>query len=97
VWSIKDYTDYLQENSPRSTGQNERLEAEIMELYPPIHSAPLFQVRPCVIVDSEGHLLVWYLPSILTLKRQVRALFICFEVKLFNIHAGTDVEFVKNY
>ena len=49
-----------------------------MELYPPIHSAPLFQVRPCVIVDSEGHLLVWYLPSILTLKRQVRALFLFF-------------------
>ena len=82
VWSIKDYTDYLQEISPRSTGQNECLEAELTDRYPPIHSPCLFQVRPCVIVDSEGHLLVWYLPSILTLKRQVCALFIYFRRRI---------------
>jgi len=82
VWSIKDYTNYLQENSPRSTGKNEHLEAKIMKSYPPIHSPPLFQVRPCVIVDSEGYLLVWYLPSILTLKRQVGTMSIYFWRKL---------------
>jgi len=68
-WSVKRYVEELRERGIRCTGRQEMIEEEICELFPP-GEAQLVH-RPCVVVDSEGIILLWYLPRLLSLKRGV--------------------------
>jgi hypothetical protein len=69
-WSIVDYLAELGRRNKRCRGMNEQLERAMLRLFPPPESELISE--PCVVVDSEGRILLWYLPSLLGLKRQVR-------------------------
>jgi hypothetical protein len=69
-WSIVDYLAELGRRNKRCRGTNEELERELLRLFPPLDSELV--CAPCVVVDSEGRILLWYLPGLLALKSQVR-------------------------
>jgi len=68
-WSVVDYVAELNRRSKRCTGRNETLERDLLRLFPPC-TTELVSV-PCVVVDSEGIILLWYLPGLLCGQRQV--------------------------
>ena len=69
-WSIVDYMAELDRRSKRCRGRNEQLEREMLRLFPPLESELVS--APCVVVDSEGRVILWYLPGLLGRKCQVR-------------------------
>jgi len=69
-WSIVDYLAELGRRNRRCRGTNEQLERELLRLFPPPESELISE--PCVVVDSKGRILLWYLPGLMGLKRQVR-------------------------
>ena len=68
-WTVQEYVAELCRRNKRCQGRNEALEAEMMELFPPDEEELV--ADPCVVVDSEGTILMWYLPGILCSRRQV--------------------------
>ena len=68
-WSAKAYMEELRKQGVRCTGQHEGIEEHLRHLFPPLETE--FVHRPCVVVDSEGFILLWYLPRLLTSKRAV--------------------------
>ena len=71
-WSVKDYTDELRRISPRCTGLNNGLEEKLLKSFPPLQNETFMSSG--VVTDKNGLILMWYLPRILTPKRQVRDL-----------------------
>ena len=68
-WDAVRYDDRI---TIRCTGQNPAAEATIMENYPPIYSPPARRpAEATAVVDRNGVILFWYLPSVLTIGRQV--------------------------
>ena len=49
-------------------------EIKLQSQYKPIYSEPILSVRPGIVTDLFGKILVWYLPSILHPDRQVCAI-----------------------
>jgi len=68
-WSVVDYVVELNRRSKRCIRQNETLEQDLLRLFP-LCTTELVSV-PCVVVDSEGIILLWYLPGLLCGQRQV--------------------------
>lgn len=68
-WSVVDYLAELGRRNKRCRGTNAALELEMLRLFPPPESELIS--APCVVVDSEGRILLWYLPGLIGLKRQV--------------------------
>jgi hypothetical protein len=68
-WSVVDYMAELGRRSKRCGGRDEELEREMLRLFPPPESELV--AEPCVVVDSEGRILLWYLPGLMELKQQV--------------------------
>jgi hypothetical protein len=64
-----DYLAELRRRNKRCRGTNERLEREMLRMFPPLESELVS--APSVVVDSEGRILLWYLPGLIGLKRQV--------------------------
>ena len=60
-WTVQEYVAELRRRNNRCRGRNEALEAVMMELFPPDEEELV--ADPCVVVDSEGTILMWYLPS----------------------------------
>ena len=71
---MENYITELQDIGPRCSGQQEKAEERLMAAFPPGNST--FLTTPAVICDQDGLALVWYLPSILSRKRQVSDLVI---------------------
>lgn len=68
-WSVLDYLAELGRRNKVCRGRNEKLELELLRLFPPRPSEK--EYTPCVVVDVEGRILLWYLPGLLALKQQV--------------------------
>lgn len=68
-WSVIDYLAELSRRNKRCRGRNEQQERELLRLFPPPTSALVS--APCVAVDCEGRILVWYLPGLMGRKFQV--------------------------
>ena len=70
LWAIEDYVERL--SSSRTTAKEETLRKD----FPPLYTAengqllPL-QEDPCVVVDSRGIIILWYMPSSFSSKRNV--------------------------
>ncbi|CAA7266454.1 unnamed protein product [Cyclocybe aegerita] len=64
-WSIADYSHFLEVQSPCSTGRNETLEAKLQTRFPPLNASRNLETQPFIVVDKEGHIVMWYLPGIL--------------------------------
>ena len=73
TWKIGDYEARLLQKGVRCSGQNEKVEAEMMAEFPPIGNMLGREDQPLVITDAEGTLLVWYLPGLISQTRQVCA------------------------
>ena len=68
-WSVVDYVAELRRRSKRCYGRNEELEADLLKAFP-LETAERISA-PCVVVDCKGRILLWYLPGLLCLSRQV--------------------------
>ena len=68
-WSVLDYVAELGRRNKVCRGRNEKLESDLLRLFPPGREEK--EDRPCVVVDCEGRILLWYLPGLLALKQQV--------------------------
>ena len=73
VFTSWDADDYAESLSIRQTGKNPKIEASMMESYPPIASDPVGHVytQPTTICDSQGIILAWHLPGAIMRHRQV--------------------------
>ena len=67
-WSADEYAQSL---SPRCTGQNMKVESRLLQEFPPLFTPTRLETEPCIIIDKDGRILLWYLPGILTKKRVV--------------------------
>ena len=63
--------DYVEDLTMRATGQNEKVEAKLRRKYPPIFSPDAYHMKPCIVTDKLGNLMLWYLPGALTITRYV--------------------------
>ena len=61
-WSINDYIDIL-----KIGGQE--AEEKLLRMFPPGETELINS--PCVIVDKNGKILLWYLPQVISPKRRV--------------------------
>jgi hypothetical protein len=68
-WSVMEYIDALKEVGPRCSGQQDKVENKLMSTFPPGKSTLISS--PTVMCDQEGSVLAWYLPGILSPRRQV--------------------------
>ena len=66
-WDVRHYRDNI---STKNEGMNEEFEESLKRRYPPINGYGKI-TEPCVVIDNEGIILVWYIPNILTVERQV--------------------------
>jgi len=73
-WSVVNYVEALSTMRTRCTGMQSHIENRLQDLFPLERSESI--AEPCVVVDSEGIILFWFLPGLLNLllnwKRQVR-------------------------
>ena len=68
-WSVHDYVAELCDIAPRCSGLQDQVERQFSDLFP---AGPKeFVSSPCVVGDKDGLLLTWYLPGVLSPKRQV--------------------------
>jgi hypothetical protein len=72
AWTVHQYMVELTRLGKRCTGMQDRVEGELNDLFPP--AATVAIAEPCVIVDSDGIILLWFLPGLLNKKRQVSRL-----------------------
>lgn len=71
-WSAE---EYISELPCRPRGFHSDVEERLANLFPPLFQPPLPEMtKPCIIVDSCGVILLWYLPGILSQERQVGSL-----------------------
>ncbi|KAF9529989.1 hypothetical protein CPB83DRAFT_734135, partial [Crepidotus variabilis] len=63
-WSATEYVKHL---SARCTGKNKIVENKLLNKFPSLPQGNY--AKPMVIRDSQGNILLWYLPSIFTMSR----------------------------
>jgi hypothetical protein len=71
-WNVE---DYLKRIGKKPTGMNGEFEDRLKQEFPPgkeIGAAVILE--PCIIVDSEGNILLWHLPDIISQNAEVRSL-----------------------
>jgi hypothetical protein len=71
-WSIEEYAGQLSRSQNIGTPENE---ARLKEKFPPIYKAingllPL-QDEPCIVMDSQNIIVLWYMPDALSKRRNV--------------------------
>jgi len=69
TWTIHQYMAELTRLGKHCTGMQDWVEQELYDLFPP--AATVAIAEPCVIVDSDGIILLWFLSGLLNKKRQV--------------------------
>jgi hypothetical protein len=67
--------DYVSDLTPSATGQNLNIEAKLMKKYPPIFEPTIYMMRPCIVPDKDGNILLWYLPGAMTAQYTVSYFF----------------------
>jgi hypothetical protein len=74
-WDITRYAERVPKNPSKSgtKGSNEK-EAALRKRHPPLNG--FTASMPCIIIDMQGFILVWYLPGILTDSRQAGLFFL---------------------
>jgi len=67
---VIDYVVELKHRGSRCTGQNADMEADLLCLFPVIEPGVTLY-DPCLVADSEGRIMFWFLPGIVSPKRRV--------------------------
>jgi len=65
-WSIEDYLTALSEMGKWCTGMQRDIEHHLWTVFPP--NTPESILAPCLIIDLNDKVLVWFLPSLLDVK-----------------------------
>jgi hypothetical protein len=68
-WAVEDYVEALSGIGPRCSGKQTEIESRLRCLFPPGATETI--IEPCVVVDSKGIVLLWFLPGLLHPRRQV--------------------------
>jgi hypothetical protein len=68
-WSVVKYVEILSRMGTRCTGVQDHIEEELRRLFPPAATETI--AEPCLVVDSEGMILLWFLPGLVKSERQV--------------------------
>lgn len=68
-WSAAQYLNTLNTFGSRCNGMQTEVEKRMRQLYLPNENEEIS--HPCLVVDSEENVLVWFLPGLLSSKRQV--------------------------
>ncbi|KAF8952900.1 hypothetical protein BDZ97DRAFT_1767909 [Flammula alnicola] len=64
-WSIREYSRRL---TACQNVRSAKLEADLMKDFRPLTSGALQLIKtPCIVVDSEDNIVLWYLPDALTI------------------------------
>ncbi|KAF8950121.1 hypothetical protein BDZ97DRAFT_1771744 [Flammula alnicola] len=67
TWSIREYSSRL---TACQNVRSAKLEADLMKDFPPLTPGALQLIKtPCIVVDSEDNIVLWYLPEALTIRR----------------------------
>jgi len=69
AWSVVQYLVELKRLGKCCTGMQEHVEGELLQLF--LSGAIQTISEPCVVLDSEGIILLWFLPGLLGRKRKV--------------------------
>jgi len=72
VWSVWQYANALTEAGKCCMGMQPEVEQELSHLFPPNKMETIS--KPCVVVDSEGIVLLWFLLGLLNCTCQVDTL-----------------------
>jgi hypothetical protein len=86
-WSVVEYVEALTKMGKRCTGMQEHIEKKLCQQFPPAESESI--VDPYLVTDSEGNILLWFLPGLLGNNRQVNF------ISLFNF--SMTIEFNRKY
>lgn len=71
-WDAVRYADRI---TPKMTGRNREAELELRMRFKPVsHGEPLVLDKPATLVDSHGVILAWYMPNLISLRKQVSTL-----------------------
>jgi len=54
-----------------ATGQNAKVEGQLLKKYPPIFSLAKYKIKPCLVKDKGGNIILWYIPGAVTMQRAV--------------------------
>lgn len=68
-WSVSAYLNVLSAIGTRCTGMQEDVEEHLLKRFPPQEMETM--AAPCLVVDSEDIVLMWFLPNLLVSERQV--------------------------
>jgi hypothetical protein len=68
-WLVSDYMAELRRMGSRCTGQQPDVEDRLLKMFPPGENEMVD--TPCVVLDLDGIILLWYLPGLVNLKRRV--------------------------
>ena len=72
-WKIEDYLEDLKRTGrAREDGRRDEFEAALATRFPPIAEEIIYESAPCIVIDSCGQILVWYLPRAIRKPRSVR-------------------------
>ena len=67
-WDVDRYADRL---TRRNDGKNANIEMNLQARYPPMYPEKRFETNPMVVTDQHQNAILWYLPQVLTRRRQV--------------------------
>lgn len=71
TWSVTEYLEELLKKGKRCTGMQQEIEQELLRLFPPSETGTL--VKPTVVVDCNGVILLWFLPGLFSFKQRVKS------------------------
>lgn len=70
-WKVEEYVKRM---GKRPTGRNDEIEAGLKEEFPPgadFGGVPGMVSDPCTVIDTEGNILLWHLPNIVSESAEV--------------------------
>jgi hypothetical protein len=71
TWSVVDYLNSLLEKGTHCTGMQAEVERSLHDRFPPNPMETI--AAPCLVVDCDDVILLWFLPGLLASPRQVGA------------------------
>lgn len=71
TWDVRTLDEYL---TPRVSGMNEAVEEDILRRFPAIFETSKLLSSPCIVTNTDGHIIFCYLPKVLTSCRHVSGL-----------------------
>ena len=69
TWDVERYADRI---SRRNVGILEDFDQDLQSRFEPLRARNTLEIQPLTVADRHGKMLLWYLPGIFTMLRQIR-------------------------